>query len=161
MLSRIALTVDFTPLETIERNGRAMPKLLETGVKREVGRIRTDFLAEIAPSLGAHKRPTDFQSPRQKGWWFKIGVHLWHGRTGALEKGWRADLKTSEAGGIFSVYNVEPSKVFVQGFRQQRMHFGTWRNEQTVIVKYRIIAQTRLTEVYRTVSDPFAGVSRK
>lgn len=155
---RTQVEVDFTPLKQIEQRGRAMPALLQTAVRREIGGLRSDFLAEIAPPLGAHKRPTDFETPKQRGWWFKVGIHLWHGRTGALEKGWRADLKTTNEGGIFSVFNVAPSKVFVQGFRQQRMHIGTWQNEKTVIVKYQVIAQVKLTEIYKTVSNPYAGV---
>lgn len=155
---RTTVTIDRTPLLNIENRVRAAPGLLATAQRREVGRIAADFIAEIATPLRDHQRPTLWQSPKQRRWWFAVGIHQWQDRTGALERGWKRTIDIDDAGGLFSVYNTQPYKIFVQGIYQQRMHRGTWANEDQTVQKYRIIAQGRLIATWRVVFDPFANV---
>ncbi len=160
-LIRPKVTVDLAPLIAIEKRGRAMPRLLRTAVRREIGRIASDAIEEVSTPLGAHKRPTDWQVPKQRRFWFwalKMGVITWAGRTGALSKAWKAIIKIDDNGGLFSISNNRPEKAYVQGVFQQRMHVGVWVNEEVIIPKYRVIAQGKLIEVYMTVSNPFANV---
>lgn len=157
---RTHVTVDRAPLLAIEQRAKAASRLLATAERREVGRIASDMITELATPLREHQRPTLWQSPKQRRWWFAVGVHQWQGRTGALERGWKRTIAIDDSGGLFSVYNTQPYKTFVQGIWQQRMHRGTWANEDQTVQKYRIIAQGRLIATWRTVFDPFAGVTQ-
>lgn len=158
---RSLVSVDRRPFDTIERNVKAAPRLLATATRREIGKIASDFIKEAGTPLGAHRRPTRWQNPKQQKYWFwalKMGIIVWNGRTGALEKGWKRTIAIDDNGGLFSVYNTQASKIFVQGIYQQVMHRGVWANEDQLVQKYRLIAQGRLMVVYRTIFDPFAGV---
>lgn len=139
---------------------RQSPKLMETAFKRDMRFLRAEFLKRISTPRGAHKRPTKFQSAKQRGWWFAVGVKTWSGRTGRLQKGWRTDTKTTQAGGLFRYWNVHPYALYVQGFKQQKMHEGTWVREVDAVSQFKPIAEQRIRESWRTVSDYTAGVRR-
>lgn len=158
MLSRPEITT--TSKSLFEQNQRiaASPQLLNTAYARSVRGLRRDFVKELATPLGAHKRPTDWQTDKQRRWWWAVGVKLWHGRTGRLGKGWRTDIKTTRSVGVFRYWNVVPSWIFVQGERMQQMHRYAWRNIQNVAPKYASLASVRLAEIWHTITDPNAGV---
>jgi hypothetical protein len=160
MFARPEVAVPVALLDANADAARQSPKLMATAFQRDVRFLRAEFLRIIAPPLSAHKRPTAFQSVKQQGWWFKNGIHQWRGRTGAQEKGWRTDTKTTEAGSIFRYWNTESSVVFTQGYRQQRMHFGAWKREEDAVREFQPIGEHRIRESWRTVSDPTAGVRR-
>lgn len=151
------------PLEVLElQHDRLVqsPTLLNTAFDRAIRSLRQQFVEEAGTPKGAHIRPTDFQTDRQRRWWFKVGVHTWSGRTGALEKSWKTDLKVTAIGGVFRAYSTSPAEPFVQGAQVQRMHQSVWAQESDLFPKYAALAQTVLTETWRTVSDPTAGVPR-
>jgi hypothetical protein len=151
------------PTALLERNAEAArqsPKLMHVAFERAVRRLRTQIVAELATPLGAHKRPTRWQSAKQRRWWFGVGRKTWSGRTGNLSKGWKTQLTLTPQGGLFTVFNKVPYKRFVQGNQAQRMHFGTWRQEDAVIAKFQEQAAIVVHETWVTVSSPTAGVPR-
>lgn len=134
------------------------PALLNTAFERATRNLRRQFTKEAGTPKGAHKRPTDWQSEKQSRWWWAVGVFLWHGRTGTLEKSWHTDLKTEQNGGLFRVWSSAPHEMFVQGAQVQRMHASVWAQERDLFPKYAQLASNVLTETWRTVADPVAGV---
>lgn len=84
---------------------------------------RTD--ASINTALGAHRRPTDWQTPKQRRWWWAVGVFLWHGRKKLQD--WRVQHRRQNNGGGINAINEMPGAryVFTPPF-QQRMHVGVW-----------------------------------
>jgi hypothetical protein len=158
MYSKIEVTVPTALLQANAEAARRSPALMATAFQRDMRFLRAEFLRIIAPPRGAHRHRKGEMTPKQRAWWWAVGVKRWKGRTGALQKGWRTDTKTTQAGGIFRYYNVVPYKVYVQGFKQQRMHYGTWVREDTAVRAFQPIAQKRIAESWRTVSDYRAGV---
>lgn len=154
------VTVPTALLDANADAARQSPRLMQTAFERDVRFLRPLFLKIIAPPLGAHKRPTEWESPKQQRWWFGVGRKAWRGRTGRQQQGWRTDTKTTREGGIFRYWNVNPASIYIQGFRQQRMHFGTWKREDDAVREFQPIAEQRIRESWFTVSDPTAGVRR-
>lgn len=136
------------------------PALLNTAFERAVRNLRRQFVKEAGTPKRAHQRPTDWQTARQRRWWFAVGVHGWRGRTGTLEKSWKTDLKVSAAGGLFRAWSTAPYAVFVQGKQVQRMHKNVWAQESDLFPKYSALAQTVLKDTWYTISSPAAGVRR-
>lgn len=104
---------------------------LQTRIASDVlprSQARTD--ATINRPLGAHRRPTDFETPKQRRWWFAVGVTLWHGRKDKQD--WVVQHEVTAAGGRIVVVNPMPGAkyVFVPPF-QQRMHVSTWLDSDT------------------------------
>lgn len=136
------------------------PALLNTAFERAVRNLRRQFVKEAGTPKGAHQRPTDWQTAKQRAWWFAVGINQWKGRTGTLAKGWKTDLKVTQAGGIFRAWNTAPYATYVQGKNVQRMHRKVWAQESELFPKYSTLAQTVLKETWYTVSSPTAGVRR-
>jgi hypothetical protein len=157
--SKPEVTVPTALLDANAQTARRSPRLMETAFRRDVVFIRRELLKRLAPK-GAHKRPTKWQSDKQRAWWFAVGVKSWRGRTGAQEKGWRTDTKTTQAGGVLRFWNVNPAHVYVQGFRQQRMHFGTWVREDDAARQVQPIAEQRIRASWLTVSNPTIATRR-
>lgn len=158
MTSRPEITSSSKMLFEQNRRIAASPSLLPVAYERSVRGLRRDFVKELATPLGAHKRPTDFETPKQRRWWFAVGVKLWRGRTGTTGKGWRTDIKTTTRGGLFRYWNVVPTWIFIQGARVQRMHRNVWRQLGDAVPKYQALAQERLAQTWHTIVDPQAGV---
>lgn len=158
MLSRPEVTSNSKAL--FDQNSRIArsPSLLPIAYERSVRGLRAEFVKELATPRGAHQRPTEWQSDKQRRWWFAVGVKTWHGRTGATGKGWRTDLKTTQQGGLFRYWNVVPTWIFVQGHRVQRMHKNVWNQVVDVVPKYSRLASERLAQIWHTIVDPNAGV---
>lgn len=84
---------------------------------------RTD--TTINQPLAAHKRPTDWQTPKQRRWWFKVGVHLWQGRK--AKQDWLVQHEVEGSGGQIVAVNPMPGAKYVfMPPTQQRMHMGVW-----------------------------------
>lgn len=160
MFSRPEIIVPTAALELQNDRLVQSPALLNTAFDRAIRRLRSAFVKEAGTPKGAHKRPTDWQTAKQRAWWFAVGVNQWKGRTGTLQKGWRTDLKVTTAGGVFRAWNVVPYKPYVQGDKVQRMHKNVWAQESDLFPKYSALAQTVLRETWFTVSSPTAGVRR-
>lgn len=160
MFAKPEITVPTALFEQNAEAARQSPKLMQVAFERDLRFLRPLFIGIIAPPLGVHRRPTAFQSVKQRAWWFAVGVHQWQGRSGGQERGWRTDTRTSEAGGLMRYWNVNPSSVFIQGFRQQQMHFGTWKREDDAVAEFQPQAIERIQQSWLTVSDPTAGVRR-
>jgi hypothetical protein len=158
MFVKAEITVPTALLEANADAARRSPRLMETAFKRDQTFLQREFLKIIAPPRGAHKRPTKWQSAKQRAWWFAVGRKTWRGRTGAQQKGWRTDVKTTSAGGVLRYWNINPSSTYIQGARQQRMHVGTWVQEDEAVRRFRPIAERRIRETWFTVSDYRAGV---
>ena len=107
------------------------PARFQAEVERSLvpaSQARTD--ATINTPRGAHKRPTDWQSQRQRRWWFAVGVHRWQGRTGTTNK-WKIIAVRITDGGEIRATNSAPGAKYVFGHAQQRMHYGTWMHRDT------------------------------
>lgn len=90
------------------------------------GRADTTINVALAP----HRRPTDFQTPKQRAWWFAVGVHRWSGRK--PKQDWRVVVIVRSADGEFVASNPMPGAPFVfKPGLQQRMHIGTWLDTET------------------------------
>lgn len=160
MFSRPEIIVPTAVLDLQHDRLVQSPKLLTTAFERAIRNLRRSFVKEAGTPKGAHKRPTDWQTPKQRAWWFAVGINQWKGRTGTLEKSWKTDLKVTAAGGVFRGYSTAPYSVFVQGKQVQRMHKNVWAQESDLFPKYSALAQTVLKETWVTVSDPTAGIRR-
>lgn len=160
MFSRPTITVPVAQLEANAEAARQSPALMATAFDRAVRGLRGDIVRDMATPKGAHIRPTAFQTPKQRRWWFAVGIHQWQARSGALEKSWKTDLKVSAIGGLFRIYSTSPSERFVQGEQAQRMHKSVWAQENEVFPIYQERARIILFETWRTVSDIYAGVPR-
>lgn len=147
-----------TSKSLFEQNQRiaASPALINTAYERSVRGLRRDFVKEMSTRTAPHKRPTEWQTPKQRRWWWAVGVHLLNRLHPS--KGWRTDIQTTTLGGVFRYWNVVPTWIFVQGERMQRMHRYSWRTIQTVAPKYASLASVRLAEIWHTITDPRAGV---
>lgn len=123
-----------TPDETFIRVNKRLneaPRRFEAGIERALipaSQQRTD--TTINTPRGRHKRPTDWQSEKQRRWWFAVGVKRWSGRTGTTNK-WRVVHVARQGGGEIRAVNAAPGAPYVFGPRQQRMHVGTWLNRET------------------------------
>ena len=90
---------------------------------------RTDKGINADPSPHKH-RNDEWESEKQRRWWFAVGVHQWHGRTGAVRK-WRIVGVIGQGGGIISANNPAAHAKYVFGPYQQKMHRPTWMNIDT------------------------------
>lgn len=161
MFAKPVITVPVVVLQTNADNASTAPARMAGAFEREAVRyLRPLFISIIAPPRGAHKRPTDWQSDKQRRWWFAVGIHQWSGRTGRQEASWRTDTRTSEAGGIMRYWSTNPASVFIQGYQQQQMHFGTWKREDDAVAEFQPLAIARIQETWLTISSPTAGVRR-
>lgn len=89
---------------------------------------RTDQTINAEP--GPHRRPTEWESEKQRRWWFAVGVHQWHGRTGKVRQ-WKVRTQTGEGSGQIVAANPAAHAKYVYGPYQQRMHKPTWMNVET------------------------------
>lgn len=163
MVARLVKPEIVVPVALLEANAdaaRKSPALMALGFQRDQRYLQAAFLRIIAPPLGAHKRPTKWQSAKQRRWWFAVGRKSWSGRTGRQQQSWRTDTRMSSDNGIMRYWSTNPASVYIQGFRQQVMHFGTWKREENAVKEFQPIAETRIRETWTTVSDYTAGVRR-
>jgi hypothetical protein len=147
-------------LEANAEAARKSPTLMATAFQRDARFLRAEFIKYIAPPRGAHRHKKGEMTPKQQRWWWAVGVKTWKGRTNKLQKGWRTDVKTTQAGGVFRYWNVVPYKLYVQGFKQQKMHAGTWAREVDAVAYIKPIAETRIRESWLTVSNPTIATRR-
>lgn len=102
--------------------------LYADAVIKPLAQGRADVTINVA--LGAHKRPTDWQTPRQRAWWFVEGRLRWKGRK--PKQGWKITVSAHSDGGEVVANNAMPGAkyVFNPPF-QQRMHVGVWMDTET------------------------------
>lgn len=161
---RPEVVVDTKVLELQHDRLVQSPKLLNTAFERAIRNLRQDFVREASTPKGAHEQPTDFETPKQRRYFFwaiKNKVIQWLGRgkgANPLEKSWKTDLKTTNEGGIFRAWSTAPHEVFVQGEHVQRMHRNVWAQESDLFPKYATLANEVLKETWFTISDPTAGI---
>lgn len=85
MFARPTITVPTALLDAIAATARTAPKLMAVAFERDQRYLRPLFLSIIAPPRGAHQRPTAWQSDKQRGYWYAVGIHQWSGRTGRAD----------------------------------------------------------------------------
>lgn len=151
-------------LSAIDEQLQKTPGLMQTAFKREVGRIRSQMLAELRVEPGKPKYPIRWTSSRQRRAVMaklrKAG-NLPYQRTHELSHGWRVDYTETADGGILTAGNETPYASFVVGDDQQGFHKDTgWLKAPDILEKWSEIVTDRLIQTYITVADPFAGVPR-
>lgn len=131
MGARLEVVLDIQALAIQQATLQAAPAAMDQYVLQTVvplSQERTD--QTINTALGAHRRPTDFQTPKQRGWWFLIGVNQWQGRK--QKQDWSVGTESeSEGAGRIVAVNPMPGAPFIFGAQQQRMHVGVWLDQET------------------------------
>lgn len=135
MFAKPQITLNLTPFQQQQRTIIEASTKLNIYVHQVVqpaSQRRADATINAAP--GPHKRPTNWQSEKQRRWWFAVGVKAWHGRTGRV-RAWKIVGRYFKDGGELTAENDVPYARFVFGPDQQRMHFGTWTHRDTFIAQ--------------------------
>lgn len=131
MFVRHEVILDTRGLDRHSKRIQQSSKALDSYVVKMVvpaSQKRTNDTINAEP--GPHKRPTEWQSEKQRRWWFAVGVHQWHGRTGAVRK-WKVGVKAERGSGTISATNPAGHAKYVYGPYQQKMHKPTWMNVET------------------------------
>lgn len=90
---------------------------------------RTDKGINADPGPHRH-RDNEWDSEKQRRWWFAVGVHRWHERTGAVRK-WRIAGVVGQGAGIIAAHNRAVHAKYVFGPYQSRIHVRTWMHIDT------------------------------
>jgi len=161
-LISVGVLVPLDILAAIDDQMGKTPRLMQVAFKREVSRLRTQILVELAVEPGPPKYPLRWKSNRQRRAVMaklRSEGNLPYQRTHRLVRGWRADYLDTSDGGLMRVYNEAPYAEFVQGDNAQPFHLDSgWVQAAPVLTKWEDRASDRLIEIWFTVSDPFAGV---
>jgi hypothetical protein len=97
-------------------------------VVKPLSQARTDTTINVA--LAPHSRPTDWQTPKQRAWWFAVGINLWKGRK--PKQDWTIKAVVLPNGGAITASNDMRGSPFVfKPGLQQRMHRGVWMDTET------------------------------
>lgn len=161
MTFRMDATFDLTPFEQIDRTARDAPKLLQTALKRQQGRLRTRILKQLRKTPGRPHYPLRWKSERQRRAFFAtngFGGGIPYARTGKLEAGWDARFTFSGDGGSFVVENDTPYARYVVGYDQQPFHEGRWVYAPSVVDSFAPMVLDTFEQTWFTVTDPTAGV---
>lgn len=149
-------------LGAIDTQLQKTPGLMQTAFKREVGRIRSQMLAELRIEPGKPKYPIRWTSARQRRAVMaklrKAG-NLPYQRTHELSRGWRVEYTETADGGILTARNDSQIASFVEWTDQQGFHKDTgWLYAPDILDKWSEIATDRLIDTWWVISDPFAGI---
>lgn len=147
--------------ESIDGNLRAMPRLLQTGLKRREKALKRMALRIVAVDGKPVTYPVPWTTPLMRRAFFAsdgFGRGIPTGRTGELLKSWDAAFAFTEDGGAFSVWNTAEHAPYVVGDLQQPMFAGRWVHAPSALDEFAPVVINDVEQALITVGDPLAGV---
>lgn len=129
---RVEVVLDIQALQIQQATIQAAPQAMSDYIQQMIlplSQQRTD--ATINTALGPHRRPTDWQTPKQRAWWFVVGITQWFGRKQLQDWKVRNDVESEGKGQIVSVNPMPGAGFIFKPALQQRMHMGVWLDSET------------------------------
>lgn len=161
----VNLIVDADILDAIAEGVRKTPGLMNTAMKRQLGRVRRPFLQELMfepPILTPANYPLRWKSARQRKFVMaklRREGNLPYQRTHGMVNSWEVVFAINNDGGSFIASNDDPSQIYVTGDWMQPMHIDNgWMPVAPVIVKYEMMLNDQLIEIWYTVVSDSAGI---
>jgi hypothetical protein len=160
---------DTDVLQAISEAAAKSPRLMDTALKRQLGRFKRDVLDVLrtepsdSPDLPFVWSNDAAANARARRWYFANKVPRGsrggrYQRTGALLNAWDVQLDASDGDGLLLATNDADGFDFVIGNRQVPSHADTgWYNADDELLKASERATDILIELWFTVADPFAG----
>lgn len=166
---KASIRVDLDVLDAVADTARQSPKLMETAMKRQVGRLRKQIKDQFPiPDPGAvqYKATTVDGQPglrwknrRQQRAFFAsrgFGKGIPYQRENPGIRGdYDVRVKNDEDGGILELINTNPAAPFVIGEFQQPYHADTgWETIDKTAARYSDLATDEIIDIWFTVADP-------
>lgn len=148
-------------LEALAEQMQKTPALLNTALKRQVGKFKSRTLGRLRVEPASPQYPIRWKSEKQRrAFWASDGFGRGIGapRTHELSQGWKVEMSGSDFFSL-AVYNEKDYTRFVEGDDKQPFHFDTgWLDAAPILVDEEERFEDALIETYFTVGDPTAGV---
>jgi hypothetical protein len=148
-------------IEALSEQMQKTPKLLETALKRNARRFKSQLLQKLSVEPGKPDYPLRWASEKQRRAFFAtdgFGRGIGADRTHELSQGWRADIK-GNAFFSLDIYNTQDYARFVVGDDKQPFHIDTgWMDAANILMDERERYEDTVIDTFFTIADPTAGV---